>query len=40
MTVAYYELGEYGVESGISFDTLATTLGDVLESRRMHAPEL
>ena len=38
--VICWTLGEYGIESGISFDTLATTLGDVLESRRMHAPEL
>jgi len=38
--VICWTLGEYGVESGISFDTLVTTLGDVLESRRMHAPEL
>lgn len=39
-TVICWTLGEYGVESGISFDALCTTLGDVLESRQTHAPDL
>ena len=38
--VICWTLGEYGIESGISFDALCTILGDVLESRRTHAPEL
>lgn len=38
--VVCWTLGEYGVESGISFESLCTTLSDVVESRQTHAPDL
>ncbi len=38
--VICWTLGEYGADSGISFESLCTTLSDVVESRQTHAPDL
>lgn len=38
--VICWTLGEYGIQSGIPFESLCTTLTDVVESRQTHAPDL